>query len=101
MADELHVDSRALRASGERLIALGESITTLASGAIAGRRTSYGHPSLEAAGGDVSERWRLGLEALAAEVAARGHRLLSVAGSYEDMDAAAAAAARSALQDGR
>jgi hypothetical protein len=94
MADELRVDTGVLRAGGERLVACGAVVGDLDGGHLAARRGRYGSAALECAAEALAERWALGVRALAGDVGDAGRGLVSVAQSFEAVDAVAATAAR-------
>jgi hypothetical protein len=94
VASDLHVDTTALRSSGDRLIEFAKTVQDLDGAALAARRGDYGHAGLAGAAAGFAERWARGLQATAGDVGDNGRALLSVAGSFEAADAAAASAAQ-------
>jgi len=95
MAGKLSADTAVLRASGGDLVACADAVLSLkGDGSLAVRRGDYGHAALAGAAAGFAERWVRGLQAAGQDVAVRGHALQAVAQAFEDVDSAAAIAAR-------
>ena len=93
MAGDLSADTSVLRASGDQLLTFAGSVGAVDGGSLAARQGSYGHAALAAASAGFAGRWTRGLQATAEDITRRGQSLLTVAGTLEDADSNAAAAA--------
>ena len=95
MADDLRVDTAALRRQGDRMIMSAGVVRHGHGGALADRRDAYGHRALTDAGGELAARWRRGLEVIADDIDGAGRGLVGVATTFEAADSDGARAARS------
>lgn len=96
VSDEIVVDTAALRAVGESLIAQARAVTDRASSRLAKNHDEYGSSDLCDAAQQFGSRWTRGLNQIATDLEARGRVVIAAAEEYEAAEANVAAGAAGA-----